>query len=148
MAALFSGLAAALVGAAFAIQPVLNVEISRSTGSALWAAMTSIAVSLLTLVLITLTGAAGRFPLAQFTGLPPWLLLGGVIGAGVVACSIWLTPIIGTAAFFAWLIAGQLIASLVIDHIGLLSVPVEPISLLRVVGVLMAIGGAVLVKLG
>lgn len=148
MAALFYGLAAALVGAAFAIQPVLNVEISRSTGSALWAAMTSIAVSLLTLVLITLTGAAGRFPLAQFTGLPPWLLLGGVIGAGVVACSIWLTPIIGTAAFFAWLIAGQLIASLVIDHIGLLSVPVEPISLLRVVGVLMAIGGAVLVKLG
>ncbi|MGF1624799.1 MAG: DMT family transporter [Alphaproteobacteria bacterium] len=92
--------------------------------------------------------AAGRFPLSQFLGLPPWLLVGGVIGAGVVACSIWLTPIIGTAAFFAWLIAGQLIASLAIDHVGLLGVPVEPISLLRVAGVLIAIAGAVLVKLG
>lgn len=148
MSAIYYGLVAALVGASFAVQPVLNVEISRGTGSPLWAAMASIAVSLVTLLVLAATGVAGRFPMGQMLGLPPWVMLGGVIGAGVVISSIWLTPIIGTAAFFAWLIAGQLIASLVIDHIGLLAVPVEPISLLRVVGVMLAVGGAVLVKLG
>ena len=148
MGPLLYGMVAALVGASFAVQPVLNVEISRGTGSALWAATASISVSLLTMVAIAVTGVAGRLPLGQVLGLPPWLVLGGVIGAGVVVCSIWLTPIIGTAAFFAWLIAGQLIASLAIDHVGLMSVPVEPISLLRVLGVGLAIAGAVLVKLG
>lgn len=124
MSAIVYGLVAALVGASFAVQPVLNVEISRGTGSPLWAAMASIAVSLATLLVLASTGIAGRFPMGQLLSLPPWVMLGGVIGAGVVICSIWLTPIIGTAAFFAWLIAGQLIASLVIDHIGLLAVPV------------------------
>ena len=74
MAAVLYGMVAALVGASFAVQPVLNVEISRGTGSPVWAATASIAVSLLTMVLIAATGVAGRFPASQFLGLPPWLV--------------------------------------------------------------------------
>ncbi|MEZ5666273.1 MAG: DMT family transporter [Alphaproteobacteria bacterium] len=148
MGALVYGLIAAALGAAFTTQPVINNEIARQTGSPLWAAMVSIAISLVTMIAFALTGLAGRFPAERLLGLPIWVTFGGIFGAIFVLSSVWLAPIVGTAAFFTWLVAGQLVGSLVIDHFGWLGIPETPISLWRVAGVAMVIGGALLVKFG
>lgn len=148
MGTIVFGLIAAVVGATFAAQPVINGEIARQTSSPFWATMVSISVSLICLIGLAVAGVGGRVPTDKLLGLPPWVLLGGAIGVGVVMSAVWLTPIIGVTAFFSWLIAGQLIASLVMDHFGVLGLPEAPISLWRIVGVALTLGGALLVKYG
>ena len=148
MGMILYGLIAAFVGATFAAQPVINGEIARQTGSPFWATMVSISVSLLCLTALALAGVGGRVPTDKLLGLPPWVLIGGAIGVGVVMSAVWLTPIIGVTAFFTWLIAGQLIASLVMDHFGIMGLPVNEISTWRIVGVVMTLSGAILVKYG
>src|SRR6476659_7298727 len=50
---------------------------------------------------------------------PPWLWLGGAMGAFIVLTVTFATPRIGTAATIGLLIAGQLAMGVVIDRFGL-----------------------------
>jgi transporter family-2 protein len=47
---------------------------------------------------------------------------------------------------FAFLLGGQMLASLILDHFGIFGYPVQPISLWRVVGVLLLCAGVLLIK--
>ena len=65
----------------------------------------------------------------------PWLFVGGgVLGAAYVTSSTLLIPRIGAAALMALIVAGQLIAGMLIDRIGFLGMAVREISLGRVAG--------------
>jgi transporter family-2 protein len=57
-----------------------------------------------------------------------------------------LIPRLGAAALMAFLVAGQLIAGMVIDRIGLLGVAVREISVGRIAGALLLVAGAVMVR--
>jgi len=46
------------------------------------------------------------------------------------------------------MVAGQLALSLILDHFGVMGVPQQPISLPRIAGVLLVIGGVLLVRRG
>ena len=59
----------------------------------------------------------------------PLLFLGGILGAFYVAMSIWLTPKLGVGAVISLGIAGQVIASLALDHFGLLNLAVREVTL-------------------
>ena len=59
----------------------------------------------------------------------------GLLGALFVAASTFAIAKIGAAVFFAALFLGQLLVSLVRDHFGLLGLPVEPTTLVRIAGV-------------
>ena len=142
------GLASALVGAMLATQPVINAELNRHVGSPLWAGVASISISWVFLGGLAATGVWGWPRLGRLVEAPPWVVVGGVVGAVFVVASLWLAPRIGAAAFFSWFVAGQLVAALLMDHFGLMNLPQEPISLVRLAGVALAIAGAILVKLG
>lgn len=78
----------------------------------------------------------------------PWLFVaGGVLGAFYVTLSTILIPRIGAAALMAFLVAGQLIAGMVLDRIGFLGFAVREISLGRVAGAVLLLVGAMLVRL-
>jgi transporter family-2 protein len=47
----------------------------------------------------------------------------------------------------AWLLAGQMLAALLLDHFGLLGYPFHPLSLGRVAGVLLLMAGAYMVRI-
>ena len=76
---------------------------------------------------------------------PVWLLTAGVMGAALVFGIAWIIPQIGAGTAFVVMIAGQVITGMVLSHFGVLGSPVEPISLMKVLGVLLLIGGAALV---
>ena len=78
---------------------------------------------------------------------PVWLLTAGVIGAALVFGIAWVLPQIGAGPAFVLMITGQVIAGLVMSHFGVLGAPVEPISITKVVGALLLIGGVSLVTL-
>ena len=52
----------------------------------------------------------------------------------------------GVAMTFSLIIAGQMLVTLVIDHYGLLGVPVKGISLARIGGILLITAGVVLIR--
>ena len=58
-----------------------------------------------------------------------------------------LIPRIGAAALMAFLVAGQLVAGMLLDRIGFLGMAVREISLGRLVGAVLLMTGAVLVRL-
>lgn len=82
---------------------------------------------------------------SRLSEVPMWLLAAGAVGAALVFGIAWIIPQIGAAPAFVLMIAGQVVAGLVMSHFGLLGAPVEPISLTKLLGALLLIGGVSLV---
>jgi transporter family-2 protein len=72
--------------------------------------------------------------------------LGGLLGAFFVCASIVLIPLLGAATTIGLFLAGQVIASITIDHFGLLGVPVQSASIPRLLGALLIIVGVAVVQ--
>jgi bacterial/archaeal transporter family-2 protein len=145
-AAFFSALAL-LAGIAFSVQGGVNAALARSIGSSLIAATVSFSVGTVALTLLAM--ATGQLAPAggSIRQVPVWMWLsGGLLGGVIVYGSVFLVPRLGIAAVASLIIAGQLIAAAVMDHYGLLGLPVHEISALRVLGLLLLVGGAVLVR--
>ena len=79
-------------------------------------------------------------------GLPWYYFLGGLSGAFIVWTITFAGPRIGIAVTGAVIIAGQMIGAIVYDHLGLLTQAKDPVDALKVIGVLLMIGGVVLVR--
>jgi len=80
--------------------------------------------------------------------LPWWAWMGGAFGAFFVASAAYAAPRIGVATMLTLGVASQLVAAIAIDHLGALGVAQRAVSTGRVVGVLLVIAGAVLVRRG
>jgi transporter family-2 protein len=76
---------------------------------------------------------------------PLWLLTAGAMGAALVFGIAWVIPQIGAGTFFVLLIAGQVITGMVLSHLGVLGSPVEPITMIKVLGVILLVAGASIV---
>src|ERR1044071_7139850 len=85
-------------------------------------------------------------PFAERSSPPRWWnWLGGPLGAVFVLAGAALTPRMGSAAFIAAVVGGQLVCSLVLDHFGLMNVPQHGLSVGRLVGVALVFAGVLLV---
>lgn len=93
-------------------------------------------------ILVAVRQSASGYSAA--TRQPPWLWLGGVMGAFIVLTVTLATPRIGTTATIGLLIAGQLAMSVLIDRFGLFGFAQIGISWPRAVGVVLLGAGAAL----
>ncbi len=138
----------AFVGLLLPFQAGANARFAGAAGSSWWGATVSFVVGLLALLALT---AATRTPLPNTTklaGLPWWAWCGGIFGGLFVAAATFLVPKVGTAVFLAATIGGQMVASMIVDHYGLLGLEPKPISALRLGGILLLAGGVAMVKIG
>lgn len=135
---------AAIGGALLPLQALVNARLGQSIGGPLWAACVSFLIGTIGLALFL---AVQRAPVPTAAMLPtaPWLWAGGLLGAFYVAAAIISVQHLGAAATIAVVIAGQLTASLLLDHFGVLAAMPHPISPMRIVGALLLFGGAWLV---
>ena len=140
-------LAACLIGAAFAAQPGINAAAAKTLGSPFPATVLSVAITLLASTIIMVIGRSTP-SWEMVTQLPWWVVLGGLIGVLVVGGGAAIVPVTGAAIFFVCLIAGQLIGSVVLDHIGAFGLAVREVSGLRAVGVVLTFLGVVCVRYG
>lgn len=140
-------LAMVLGGAATALQGPTNARLAAAVGSPVNAALVSFAVGTVALAFVALTLQA-RPDVAAMKTLPAWAWLGGLYGCVFVVAAAWGVPKIGVAMTIVLMVAGQLVLSLILDHFGALGVPQQPISLSRIVGVALVIGGVLLVRRG
>jgi transporter family-2 protein len=74
----------------------------------------------------------------------PVLLTAGILGASLVFAIAWLIPKVGAGPVMITLLAGQVLGGLLMSHYGWLGSPVQPITLTKLAGVVVMIGGVVL----
>ncbi|MBC8141832.1 MAG: DMT family transporter [Armatimonadetes bacterium] len=138
-------------GAGLPVQAALNSRLGREFGSPLFGSFFSFCigtVSVLLFVLISRVAApVGGFG-AVAARLPWWLWLGGVIGAVFVSVAAMYAGRLGVTVFSATVIAGQLVASVILDHFGILVAERHPVSALRLFGIALLIAGIALIRRG
>lgn len=144
--ALALGALAFLAGAMISIQAPINAMASAKLGHPLGGATLSFIVGTLCLLAVTLLTVRNQIAWGNVASLTPLLWLGGVLGAIYVTVSIVLTPTLGIAAVIALAIAGQVAASLAIDHYGLLGLATREISMGRAAGAVLVVAGALMVR--
>jgi transporter family-2 protein len=141
-------LLAAFAGAVVPFQSAINVNLGRGLGHPLWATLASLVVSILVLLPIML---AMRLPLPSlaFIGKAPmWMWAGGAFGVCFISLALVLLPRLGASGFMALALAGQVVASLVLDHFGWFGLEERQITLPRLAGAALLIGGVVLIQFG
>lgn len=137
---------AVLGGLLIGMQPSVNARLAVHLGHPLSASLVSFATATVLLALLALVLRPPVPALAAVRAMPPWVWLGGALGAGFVTIALMATPRLGAATTVALLVAGQLCASIAIDHWGLFGLPVRPVDWARVAGVLCLVAGVVLIR--
>ena len=138
-------LLALAIGLLLPIQVGINTELAQRISSPVAASFFSFAVGTIGLM-ICLWVLRGPWPdLNTITTVPKWLWLGGLIGAFAVFGSIISGPKIGLLSLVALVLAGQLLASLILDHYGWLGFPVRELSFGRISGSALLLIAAILI---
>jgi bacterial/archaeal transporter family-2 protein len=134
-------------GALLAVQAGANAQLAKATGTPVAATTLQLAVAATLLLIVTfMTGrvsALSLLPEATW-----WHLLGGTASAFYVVSTILLFPRIGAVVSVGLFIAGQILASTMLDVLGLLGVPAVGLSLGFVLGAVMVVAGATFIVLG
>lgn len=132
-------------GGLIALQAPTNSILARAGGSPVLAALISFAVGTIGLFVVWII-SGNRPGSAAFAGLPGYAWLGGLYGAAFVGVAAYAAPRIGLASLITIGIGGQIVMALLLDHLGALGLPREPINLGRIAGVLLVLAGVVLVR--
>jgi len=137
---------AVLAGMMMPTQAAVNNKLAGAVGSPILAAFISFFVGTIALFLyIAVSGIPfGNLFSAKDASIVAWT--GGLLGAFFVAATVTLVPRLGVALTFSLLIAGQMLVTLVIDHFGLLGVPVKEANLPRLLGVSLIMIGVILIR--
>lgn len=139
-------LIALLAGAMMPTQAATNNKMATIVESPVLAAFISFAVGTIALFVYALLSGETLGSLAAARNAPAIAWIGGFLGAFFVASAVILVPRIGVAMTFSLIIAGQMIVTLIIDHFGLLGVPVKEVSIARIGGILLITAGVVLIR--
>ena len=136
---------ALVAGAVLPLQALLNARLGTLVAGPVWASAVSFAVGTIGLALYIV---ASRSPtpdfLAAWQGGPWWLWTGGLLGGFYVVAATAAIPQLGAAALVALIIVGQMAASLMLDHYGVLG-PTLPVDASRLIGAALLIAGAYLI---
>jgi transporter family-2 protein len=139
-------LLALLAGALLPVQTGVNLQLRGAFGQPIVAALVSFIVGTIGLAMLV-AALRAPMPLAEAWARSAWWhWVGGLLGAVYIVAAIVLAPRLGAATLVAALVAGQMVASLLIDHYGWVGFAVHPVSPLRILGAALVVGGVLLVQ--
>jgi transporter family-2 protein len=138
------GLAA---GAMLPFQAGINAQLAVYLGSPIRAALVSFVVGAIVLVAVWLAFARGWPSAERMSAAPWWVWIGGALGAFYVTGSIVVAPRLGAVTLIAVILAGQALASLVVDHYGMVGFDAHPATAGRIAGLLLIALGVLFVRL-
>lgn len=142
-------IAAMVCGAGIATQARINGELSTHLGDGVLAALISFGSGLLIVAVVMLIAPSGRRGLAQVRTalvtrqIPWWYVAGGAAGAFLVLSQGLVAAVIGVALFSVSIVAGQTFSGMLIDARGLGTMASKPVTVLRVVGSLLALAAVI-----
>lgn len=133
-------------GAVAPLQAGINSQLAKVFGHPVQAAVISFIVGTLAISLISFAFRVRvPGPLEVFK-VSPILLTGGLLGVYMVMSSITAAPRLGAAVFISASVAGSMLASLLLDHYGIMGYAVKPITMIRCLGGILIVSGVFLVR--
>ena len=130
-------LIALLSGALMSVQGVFNAQVTKTTGR--WVQLSAFLLCLFVWL------ATGRDSVAALMEVQPrYMLLGGVIGAGITWTVIKSVDALGPARSALFIVVSQLAVAYLISLSGMFGMEKEPFSWRKLIGLLIAAGGIVL----
>lgn len=133
-------------GAMLPMQFGINAQLASWLGSPLRATLVSFAVGTAVLLVAALLFARGVTEGRDLGGAPWWVWVGGFLGAFYVLGSVVTAPKLGAAALFAFILAGQAVASLAVDHFGWVGFEENPVTPGRLLGLVLVAAGVAAVR--
>jgi bacterial/archaeal transporter family-2 protein len=140
------GALAVIVGALIPVQAATNAAMSRAIGSV---AITSLALFAIGFVVVAAWTTVIRVPLPSLETLrlvPAYGWCGGFIVASYVIAITFLAPRLGVGNAIRLVVTGQIVAAVVIDHVGAFGAVVQRLTVGRAIGVLLMIVGVILAR--
>lgn len=133
-------------GILMSTQGVFNTQVTKQTS--LWVSSAFVQFTAL-LVCLGVWAITDRSSLLALGKVRPWyLLLGGVLGAFITITVVKATASLGPARASMVIVIAQLIASYLIELLGLFGMEKQPLEWKRVLGMLISIGGVALFSSG
>jgi bacterial/archaeal transporter family-2 protein len=139
-------LAAAAAGGLLAVQVAANSSLGQHLGRPAGATLVSFIVGSVGLVLYMLLVREPWPSVKALQGSPWWALGGGLLGAGYVMATVVVTPRLGPGLTLGAVVAGQMIVALALEQAGVLEVTRQPITPVRVLGVVLIVAGVALLR--
>ena len=137
---------AVVAGAMMPTQAATNNKMAVVIDSPILAAFISFFIGTLGLLVYVIASGTPLSNMWNAKDAPAVAWIGGLLGAFFVTTTVLLAPRLGVAMTFSLIVLGQMLITLIIDHFGLLGVPVQQVTLSRVAGILLVIGGVVLIR--
>lgn len=126
----------------------INLQLAKTLEHPFRAAWVSFTVGWLLSTALYLALRVGAAPLTfgQWLSIPPHYFLGGVLGVGIVTISIYVGPYVGATLLVVLSLLGQMTAAVLIDQMGWLGFPQHPLTWQRIVGLVLVLLGAWLIR--
>jgi transporter family-2 protein len=137
---------ALLAGTLIPLNGAFNARLGAAIASPVHASAISFAVGTLAIAAYALA-TRQTVSWAGVAGAPWYAWLGGICGAVSLTVIILTYPKLGPGLGFGLVVAGQLLVSLVLEHFGILVTQPHPISVLRVLGLALVLGGVELIRM-
>lgn len=148
MTTLLWSLLGIFAGALMALQAPINAALGRTLGQSIAAAAACFIAGAVVLVALSWGVARWQGTTIPWHAPPFWMLVGGgLLGATFVTFVILITNKLGTGTMVALIVAGQLIAGLLLDKAGAFDLAVREITLGRIAGAVLLLAGALLITL-
>ena len=136
---------AVAAGALLPVQAALNTRLSHFVGGPVRASFVSFAFGAICLAIVVALFYRSEPHRAGHA--PWWAWVGGALGAFYVTSAAVVPLRVGAAAYFAILVAAQLVAGVLLDQFGWLGFPQREASPARLAGIGLLVAGALLVRL-
>lgn len=134
---------AIIAGCAIALQSSFSTVLSKYIG--MWEAnMLVHFTGFLTVGLIVLFFGSGK--LGEINNAPKYSLLGGVLGVIILGGIVTSVDKLGVGFGLSSVVAAQLVAAVLFEHFGFLGFEKVPMSFVRVLGIILLVAGAYLIR--
>jgi transporter family-2 protein len=137
---------AVAAGAMLPIQFGINAQLASWLGSPVRATLVSFGVGTLALLVVTLAAFRDWPSTGKLAETPWWVWIGGLLGAFYVLGSVVTAHKLGAVTLVALILAGQTIASLLVDQFGWVGFKEHHLSPGRATGMVLVAAGVALVR--
>jgi transporter family-2 protein len=144
MNAVFPVLVLIVIGAMIAVQSTLNSALGRHVGLALFVVVFSVIQTVLALPVLAVWGGPVRW--AELVRVPWWQHVGALFGVCILIGLAYGVPKTGTFVAMCSLLVGQMLMGVMIDQFGWFGAEVQPVTLMKIVGLVFLFLGVILIK--
>ena len=135
-----------MAGVAMTVQSGINSQLRIAFNHPILAAFISFATGTVALGIMLLFSKQALPAMQNYAATDWYKFTGGLLGVFVVTVVLLSVQEIGASNMFVLIVAGQLFTALLMDHFGVLGMRENPISLQKMIGIVLVIGGAYLVN--